>query len=70
MPASNSKTFLDHAEELLAKFPSVDRAELLRQVTGSYLMDFKYGNKREERAACDFLNLLQAEAIKLLAPRT
>jgi hypothetical protein len=28
-------------------------------------MDFRYGNKREERAACDFLNLLQAEAIKL-----
>ncbi len=28
-------------------------------------MGFKYGNKREERAACDFLNLLQADAIKL-----
>lgn len=65
MPASSGKTYLDHAEELLAKFPGVDRVELLRQVTASYLMDFKYGNKREERSACDFLNLLQAEAIKL-----
>lgn len=65
MPPSNAVTFLDHAEELLAKFPGVDRAELLAQLTASYLMDFKYGNKREERAACDFLNLLQVEAIKL-----
>lgn len=65
MPPSKAVTFLDHAEELLAKFPGVDRAELLGQLTASYLMDFKYGNKREERAACDFLNLLQAEAIKL-----
>jgi len=65
MPESKIKTFLDHAEELLAKFPGVDRAELMGHVTALYLMDFKYGNKREERAACDFLNLLQAEAIKL-----
>ncbi len=65
MPSSNSKTFLDLAEELLARFPDADRGELLRQITGSYLMDFKYGNKREERAACDFLNLLQSEAVNL-----
>lgn len=65
MPESKSKTFLGHAEELLAKFPGVNRAELLGHVTALYLMDFRYGNKREERAACDFLNLLQAEAIKL-----
>ena len=57
-------TFLDHADELLGRF-NADRAELLRHLTALYLMDFKYGNKREERAACDFLNLLQAEAIKL-----
>ena len=65
MPATKSKTYRDHAEELLARFPGADSDELLRQITASYLMDFKYGNKREERAACDFLNLLQAEAIKL-----
>lgn len=65
MPPSKAVTWRDHAEEMLARFPGVDRDELLRQLTASYLMDFKYGNKREERAACDFLNLLQAEAIKL-----
>jgi len=64
MPASNSKTFLEHAEELLARFQGVDRANLLLHVTALYLMDFKYGNKREELAACDFLNLLQAEAVR------
>lgn len=66
MPESKSKTFRDHAEELLTRFPGVDRAELLGKVTALYLMDFKYGNKREERAACDFLNLLQSEALNLL----
>ena len=65
MPESKSKTFLDHADELLDRHRGVDRAELLRSVTALYLMDFRYGNKREERAACDFINLLQAEAIKL-----
>ena len=66
MPASKGKNFLDHAGDLLNRLPNVNRAELLKQITGSYLMDFKYGNKREERAACDYLNLLQAEAIKLV----
>jgi len=61
----NNGTFLDQANALLARFPEVDRAELLGHVTALYLMDFRYGNKREERAACDFLNLLQREAIKL-----
>lgn len=65
MPTSSAATFRDHAEELLAKFPGVDRGELLAHLTASYLMDFKYGNKREECAACDFLNLLQAEAIRM-----
>jgi len=64
MPPSKAVTWFDHAEELLAKFPGIDRGELLAHITASYLMDFKYGNKREERAACDFLNLLQVEAIK------
>lgn len=65
MPPSNAVTWYDHASEMLARFPGVNHTELLTQLTASYLMDFKYGNKREERAACDFLNLLQAEAIKL-----
>jgi uncharacterized Fe-S radical SAM superfamily protein PflX len=65
MTINKSKTFCDHADELLARFPGVNHAELLRHVTALYLMDFRYGNKREERAACDFLNLLQTEAVKL-----
>lgn len=65
MPPSKSATWYDHATEMLARFPGVNHTELLTQLTASYLMDFKYGNKREERAACDFLNLMQAEAIKL-----
>ena len=64
MPLSKAVSFFDHAEELLSKFPSVDRSELLTTLTALYLMDFKYGNKRAERAACDFLNLLQTESIK------
>ena len=65
MPTSKSATWRDHAQELLDRFPGVDRSELLVYLTASYMMDLKYGNKREERAACDFLNLLQVEAIKL-----
>ena len=67
MPETKAKTFADQAEELLAKFPGVDRSNLLRHITALYIMDFKYGDKREERAACDFLNLLQEEAVRLLA---
>lgn len=66
IPPSKAMTFLAQSEELLAKFPGVDRSDLLRSMTALYLMDFKYGNKREERAACDFLNLLQHEANKLM----
>ncbi len=66
MRANNTaRTFLDQANELLARFPDVDRAKLLAHVTALYMMDFQYGNKQEERAACDFLNLLQREAEKL-----
>ena len=64
-PESKSKNFLGQADELLSRFPDVDSAKLLTTITALYLMDFRYGSKREERAACDFLNLLQAEAIKL-----
>ena len=57
-------TYYDHAEALLAKFPGVNRGELLIALTADALLNFRHGNKREERAACDFLNLLQAEALK------
>lgn len=65
MQVTGSKTWYDHAAEILARFPGVNHTELLTHLTASYLMDFKYGNKREEREACNFLNLLQVEAIKL-----
>ena len=67
--SEGSKSFNDHAEELLARFPNVDRAKLLRTLTALYLMDVRYGGKREERAACDFLNLMQAEAVKQIKPK-
>lgn len=60
------KTFKGHAHELLARFPGINHTELLTQITALYLLDFRYGNKREEREACNFLNLLQQEAVKLL----
>ena len=53
------------AEDLLARFPGVDQAELLKRLVMSYFFEMKYGNKREERAACDFLNEVQRVAIAL-----
>ena len=66
LPEGKSKTFADHAEELLAHFAGIDRADLLKTIVALTIMDMRYGNKREERAACDLLNLIQAEAVKQL----
>lgn len=66
LPEGKSKTFNDHAEELLANFPGIDRAELLKTIVALTIMDMRYGNKREERAACDLLNLVQEEAVTQL----
>jgi hypothetical protein len=66
LPEGKSKTFNDHAEEMLAHFAGLDRAKLLRTIVALAIMDMRYGNKREERAACDLLNLMQAEAVKQL----
>lgn len=52
------------AEELLAKFPGVDRAGLLKDMTTMCFYWLRWGNKREERQACDFLNELQRIAIR------
>lgn len=52
------------AEELLERFPGVDRAELLKDMVASCFFDMRHGNKREERAACDFLNEVQRQATK------
>jgi len=56
----------DLAEDLLARFPGVDRGELLKKMVSCAFFDMRHGNKREERAACDLLNLVQAEAVKQL----
>ena len=66
LPEGKSKTFNDHAEEMLAHFAGIDRAELLKTIVALTIMEMRYGNKREERAACDLLNLVQAEAVKQL----
>lgn len=52
------------AEDLLARFPGVDRAELLKDMVSICFYWMRWGNKREERAACDFLNELQRIAIR------
>lgn len=66
LPEGKSKTFNDYAEEMLAHFAGIDRAKLLKTIVALTIMDMRYGNKREERAACDLLNLVQAEAVKQL----
>ena len=60
-----NKDWSDMAEDLLARFPGVDRAELLKKVVAGCFFSMRFGNKREERAACDFLNEVQVEAYKL-----
>jgi hypothetical protein len=66
LPEGKSKTFNEHAEEMLTHFAGIDRAELLKTIVALAIMDMRYGNKREERAACDLLNLVQVEAVKQL----
>lgn len=52
------------AEDLLSRFPGVNRAELLGDMLSWCFFNMRHGNKREERAACDFLNQLQLLAIR------
>ena len=60
-----NKDWGDMAEDLLARFPGVDRAELLKKMVAGCFFDMRYGNKQEERAACNFLNEVQVNAHKL-----
>jgi len=69
LPECESKTFHEHAEEMLAHFAGLDRADLLKTIVALTIMDMRYGNKRQERAACDLLNLIQEQAIKQLKPK-
>ena len=60
-----NKGWNEMADDLLARFPGVDRAELLKQMVAHYFFEMSYGTKAGERAACDFLNELQVKAHKL-----
>lgn len=52
------------AEELLSRFPDVDRAKLLKDIVGLCFFWMRHGNQRQERSACDFLNEVQRLADK------
>lgn len=52
------------AEDLLARFPGIDRAELLKDVVALCFYWMRWGNKQEERSACDLLNEIQRIAIR------
>ena len=52
------------AEDLLSRFPGVDRAALLKGVVSLCFYWMRWGNKREERQGCDLLNELQRIAIQ------
>ena len=58
------------AEELLTRFPAVDRADLLKSMVSLCFYWMRWGSKREERQACDFLNELQRIAIRDSKPTT
>ena len=60
-----NKTCRDLAKDLLGRFPDIDRSALLEDMVAHYFLEMRHGNKREERAACDFLNSLQHHAAVL-----
>lgn len=62
------KTNHELAEDLLARFPGTDRAELLKDMVALCFYWMRWGNKREERRACDFLNEVQRIAIRNAKP--
>lgn len=59
------KSALALAEDLLNRFAGVDRALLLEMMTSQAFFAMRFGNKREERAACEWLNMLQVKAGRL-----
>jgi hypothetical protein len=64
------KEWHELAEDLLARFPGVDRGKLLEDMVAHYFCEMKYGTQREERAACDFLNHVQRYAVRQSERRT
>ena len=53
------------ARELLARYPKVDPALLLHAVVSHYFLLLKFGSSANERFACEFLNLVLLQAVKL-----
>ena len=53
------------ADDLIARFPGVDHSKWLREMTARAFTEMRYGNKRQERAACDWLNALQLAGVML-----
>lgn len=63
-----NKSTRDLADELMDRFPDVNPKAWLREMIGHYFFKMKHGNKREERAACEFLNVLQQAGCRLSPP--
>ena len=53
------------ADDLIARFPGVDHSKWLREMAARAFAEALYGNKRRERAACDWLNSLQHAGVML-----
>lgn len=58
------KEWRELAKELLARFPGVNWGDVIEDLVAHSFLEMKHGNKREEVAACDFLNLVQVYAIR------
>jgi hypothetical protein len=58
------------AADLLARFPGVDSNVILLELISTAFYNMRYGNKREERAACDLLNEVQFVANKIMKRNT
>jgi hypothetical protein len=53
------------ANDLLGRYPKADPARLLHAVVSHYFLLLKFGSCAKERFACEFLNLVQMQAVKL-----
>jgi len=47
------------AEDLLAQFPGLDRAQFSKDMLALCFYWMRWGDKQQERAACEFLNEFQ-----------
>jgi hypothetical protein len=53
------------ANDLLGRYPKADPALLLHAVVSHYFLLLKFGSCAKERFACEFLNLVLMQAVKL-----